>query len=354
MTLRVLRADRDRHEWLDAWSQTPAREPFAHPDYCALFVAPGVVPLCAVGTDGGNSVMFPFLLRDLAVEPWTTSTERRQDIAVPAGYGGAYLRSPLTTSSGAEFWGDFAEWAAENRVVCADARISLYRDEILPMAGWVETRSCDNIVIDLRIFREQGIGSFARSLRRNIRQAGRVGVSAKATDSPGAFKVFQKLYLHTMDRVAAIDYYYFPELFFERLQDLVDGGLAKLFLARGPDSAPMCGALVLLGQTRAYEFLAGGNEDARRLHGHEFLRSVICDWLAEKGSAEFVLGGGNNPDDDLFWHKQKYAGYGRHAYYVGSQKYDTESYVDLLRLRQRYQHSRGQDSHVARRFPEYR
>ncbi|MGW4184863.1 hypothetical protein C0Q58_28200 [Streptomyces albidoflavus] len=369
MSLRVLAADRNRTEWLAAWERTRSREPFGHPDYCALFTAPGVAPRCAVrdpdpGREGRPALpgaLFPFLLRELSTEPWTAEGETRRDVAVPAGYGGAFLfgEAPFTDPASApgyaaEFWDGFAAWSRGSGVVCADARISLCEEEILPWAGWTRTRSSDNVVVDLVRYREHGHQGFSRSLRRNIRLAARNGVRVEPDDSPEAFEAFLQLYHETMDRRGAIDYYRFTPHFFEGLRELVVKGLARLFLGRGPDGTPLCGEVVLLGGVRAYAFLAGGGATAHRLHANELVRSTICSWLAEGHWNEFVLGGGNEPDDDLFQYKLRFAPEGRRPYHVGAVIHAPDSYAELVRTRAAYQRSQGLPPHRARRFPAYR
>jgi hypothetical protein len=357
MTLRILHAARDRQSWLESWKRTLARDPFAHPDYCDLFTAPGITPLCAIGenTERGPYALFPFLLRELSAEPWTAAGETRRDIAVPAGYGGAYAYDAAARARGGEFWNEFGAWARDHAVVCADARISLNREEILPLSGWRETQSCDNVVVDLADMRDRGIGVFSSSLRRNIRQAQRAGVHAGHEASAEAFTAFRNLYWHTMGRRGAINYYYFSPRFFDGLQEQVDKGFARLFVGRSPNGTPLCAELVLLGARRAYDFLAGSDETARRLHANELLRFTVCRWLAEQREwDELVLGGGNAPDDALFQYKLRFAPQGRRTYHVGSKIYDPEAYAALTRQRDEHQRSQGLARHVARRFPEYR
>ncbi|MFF5784672.1 GNAT family N-acetyltransferase [Streptomyces sp. NPDC012693] len=357
MTLRLLHAGRDRDRWLDVWKRTLAQDPFAHPDYCELFTAPGVTPLCAVGEDdrGEPQAVFPFLLRELSALPWTPAGETRRDIAVAAGYGGAYGCEGAGPCDPEAFWRDVEEWARTQDVVCADARVSLYRDEILPLSGWQEQQSCDNIVVDLDEVRAHGHAGFRPSLRKKLRQAARAGVTAGPDDSAAAFDVFQDLYVRTMGRRGAIDYYYFTPHFFEGLRAQLAGGFARLFVGRGPDGAPHCAEVVLLGRHRVYDFLAGSDEVARGLHAHALLRATVCDWLAGHGEwGELVLGGGNAPDDELFRYKQRFAPLGRRPYHVASRIYDPGGYAELVRLRGAYQESRGLGPHVARRFPAYR
>ncbi|MFE7580049.1 GNAT family N-acetyltransferase [Streptomyces gardneri] len=357
MTLRLLHGGQHRERWLDVWKRTRAQDPFAHPDYYDLFTKPGVTPLCAVAEDdqGRPKAAFPFLLRELSVLPWTPIGETRRDIAVAAGYGGAYVCEGVEPCDPEAFWRDIEEWARTNEVVCADARVSLYRDEILPLSNWQETPSCDNIIVDLDEVRDRGHAGFRPSLRKKLRQAARAGVTAGPENSAAAFEAFRDLYLHTMGRREATEHYYFTAQFFERLHAQLADGLARLFIGRGPDRTPVCAEIVLLGAHRVYDFLAGSNEAARSINAHALLRATVCDWLAGHGEwREFVLGGGNAPDDDLFRHKQRFAPLGRRPYHVASRIYDPGGYAELVRMRGEYQKSQGLAPHVARRFPKYR
>lgn len=353
MNFQILRADADRGEWLRAWERTRGREPFAHPAYCELFRARGVEPLCATGGDGNETAMFPFLLRELRCEAWAAPSERARDVAVPNGYGGAFTTGGHRPGNGQAFWAAFGRWAEDNGVVCGDARISLFRDEILPMAGWTERRASDNVVVDLERIR-RGETVFSGSVRRNIRLARRHGLTVRAEHTPGAWRAFQRLYVATMDRRGATAAYYFSGRFFRGLAAWSERGFARLFLARDRGGVPAYGVVVLVGAKRAYDFLAGGDESARRTHASEFVRSTACSWAAGRGFDGYVLGGGNAPEDELFQYKLRFAPDGRREYSTGRVVYDESSYRRLVELRRRFQRENGLGEYVARRFPAYR
>ncbi|WP_394619391.1 GNAT family N-acetyltransferase [Lentzea sp. JNUCC 0626] len=343
----VLHAETDRARWLEAWRRLPAREPFAHPDFVAMFAARGVRPLAAV--DSG--VVFPFLLRDLEAEHWTEPGEKRRDVAVPYGYGGAFVTAP-----GADpdlFWKRFDSWALDHRVVCADARIFLQRDEVLPMSGWSEQPACDSAVVDLVGYRALGHQSFSSSVRRNIRLARRAGLTVAVEDDDAAWQAFRKIYRGTMDRRRAGGSYYFTDAFFVRLHGLL-GDLARLFVVRDAAGEPLSGEVVLLGATRAYSYLAGSTGPGRRSHANELCKGAVCDWLIRGPWQEFVLGGGNRPDDALLEYKLRFAPGGRRSYSTGSKVYDEAAYAELVRLRHAFHERERLEAHVPRRFPAYR
>lgn len=349
VTLRFLRAqsEPDRRVWLAAWQRTTSREPFCHPDYGALFAGAGTQPGCVLGQVGGIEVILPVVVRDLRVEPWNGDDREVRELALPVGYGGAYLCGSVPAGAGRRFWAELERWARAQAVVCAHTRLSLYPDEILPVDGWTQVPACDNVVVDLAAFRQRGIAGFTSSLRRNVRQAERAGVVPALDSSPAAFRAFRELYRQTMERRQARRDYRFSEHFFQGLATQLDGGFARLFTARDPAGDYLSAELVLLGGRRAFAFLAGSNGPARRMHAHELLRSFMCRWLADRDWSELVLGGGNQPGDPLFAHKLRFAPDGRRPYRKARRIYDHGTYGRLVRAWQAHGGAPGE-------FPGYR
>src|SRR5207237_1948216 len=106
-------------ELLCAW---PAREVMADPNYVRLFARNVDRVMCAASSTEQGGVLYPFILRPLAAEPWAAPNEMCWDIVSPYGYGGAFAWS--VDRAGAErFWDHFDRWAEYERVVTAFVRL---------------------------------------------------------------------------------------------------------------------------------------------------------------------------------------------------------------------------------------
>ena len=118
MTFRVLSADSksDRMAWLELWDMWPGREIQAHPAYVELFAQPdvGQKVYAAVWADSKGSILYPFVLRQLASEPWALSGEDRCDLTTPYGYGGPYAWGGGSGRSQA-FWQELELWLGERK-----------------------------------------------------------------------------------------------------------------------------------------------------------------------------------------------------------------------------------------------
>src|SRR5512140_612349 len=60
----------DRASWLQLWNRWPDREIMAHPDYVKLFARPQDRVVAATLRCDAGGILYPFIVRPLAAEPW--------------------------------------------------------------------------------------------------------------------------------------------------------------------------------------------------------------------------------------------------------------------------------------------
>ena len=83
----------DLAAWRDHWNGWPDREIMAHPDFVRRFAREGDQVLAAAARTPRGGILYPFILRPLASEPW--AAERRGwDATTPYGYGGPFGWNP--------------------------------------------------------------------------------------------------------------------------------------------------------------------------------------------------------------------------------------------------------------------
>ena len=107
-SFRVLHAEDhgDRRDWIRRWQSWPQREVFAHPHYVETFAQEEGRSLCACWEGEDGHVLYPFVLRDLAVAPYSVaSLDPATDIITPYGYGGPHCwGAPDARRLAACFW----------------------------------------------------------------------------------------------------------------------------------------------------------------------------------------------------------------------------------------------------------
>ena len=136
MRFRILDAGsaHDLAAWVDLWGAWPGKEIVTRPEYAQLFARPGDRVVCAVGEEEHGAILFPLVLRPLALEPWAPPGDPRWDAVTPYGYGGAFACGRGAVDPAA-FWAAHAEWCREARIVTTFARLSLFPEQLVPMPG---------------------------------------------------------------------------------------------------------------------------------------------------------------------------------------------------------------------------
>ncbi|WP_242353759.1 MULTISPECIES: GNAT family N-acetyltransferase [unclassified Anaeromyxobacter] len=304
MRFRVLDAADagDVATWLAIWSAWPAKEVVTRPEYAQLFARPGDRAVCVVGEDEGGAILFPLILRPLALEPWARRGELRRDAITPYGYGGPFVCGGGVRDQAA-FWAAYGEWCRDERIVTTFARLSLFAEQLAPMPGRVEVRS-QNVVVRLDGGSEGLWRNYESKVRKWVRLAEAAGVTVEVDRDGSGLDAFFEVYTHTMQRRRADEFYFFPRSFFESIVTRL-GGRFVFFHARAGGKV-VSSDLVLCADEHVYYFLGGTLEEAFALGPSYLVKHRIAEWSMGEGKRRYVLGGGHEPDDGLYRYKRAF------------------------------------------------
>ena len=322
----------DAAEWLGLWNSWPSREVFAHPAYVNLYSTPHSRALCATWSSGNLRVLYPFLLRDLTVEPcWRAGLPPASDIITPYGYGG-----PFAWGGGdleriaSDFWACFGEWVRDNRVVSEFIRFSLFEDALLKYPVAKECR-LSNVVLDLTASEEHIWQQYEHKVRKNVKAAQRNGVSVEGDPSGSRLEEFLAVYQATMERRTAEGRYFFPRSYFEGLHQALPGQFVYFHcLHRG---TVISAELVLVSAENVYSFLGGTDSRHFHLRPNDLLKHEIIRWAKSKGKRRYVLGGGYQERDGIYRYKLSFAPNGEMPFFVGARIFNREVYESLVNHR---------------------
>jgi hypothetical protein len=309
----------DSAEWLEHWSAWPEREVYAHPGYVALEAGEHARALCAGWRSDEGRVLYPFLLRDLRVEPFGVDAS---DVITPYGYGGAFFWGSDREVVAREFWPAFDMWAAEERVVSEFVRLALFEDELLPYPGEREQRLV-NVVRDLAPSADELWMDCEHKVRKNVKKARRAGVTIEFDPTGERLDDFLRLYERTLERREAPERYRFPRAFFERLPK------ECVYVHALHGDEVVSSELVLLSEHNAYSFLGGTDSDAYELRPNDLLKWELILWAKAAGKRRFVLGGGYTADDGIFRYKRSFAPRGLVPFHVGWRILEPQLYREL-------------------------
>ena len=327
----------DRQAWLDLWHQWPDAEVMAHPDYVRLFARPQDRFLAAAVRTARGGILYPFLARPLALEPWSPPGLNAWDTTTPYGYGGpfAWNSAPEETM---DFWPNFECWARREQIVTSFARLSLFADQRIPFDGQVEFNG-PNIVRSLNETEDEIWSSYEPKVRKNVRRARERGCSLRIDTAGSGLDEFLRVYTATMERRNASSQYFFPRSFFESLIRGLERHFVFFHVLLG--GKVVSTELVLLSARHAYSFLGGTLEEAFDARPNDFLKHESFLWCRAAGKKAVVLGGGYHGQEGLLRYKQAFAPSGSMPFTVGKKSYNAVLTGTLLDHRADWEQARA-------------
>lgn len=351
--LRVLDADDARAcaAWVALWHAWPDREVMAHPEFVRLFARKGDLVLAATARTEQGGVLYPFILRPLAAEPWAPPDLTGWDLTSPYGYGGAFAWN-LGTEAARSFWVQLDGWARARQVVTSFTRLSLFPDQLLPFDGEVAVNS-PNIVRSLELSAEELWNDYEPKVRQNVRRARSRGCSLQVDPDGARLEEFHHVYTTTMQRRNASSHYFFSHEFFESLRRRLTGQFVFFHVVHA--NRVVSSELVLLSHRHAYFFLGGTLADAFDLRPNDLLQHETFEWCRSAGKTALVLGGGYRGSAGLLKYKKAFAPRGEVPFRIGTKIHDPVLAGRLVEARRRWERARGVDwQPEAGFFPAYR
>lgn len=319
----------DTEKWLALWKSWQQREIYAHPNYLKLYTDEKSRAFCAALQTTNTCILYPFILRDLTVEPfWSLDIGSAADIVTPYGYGGAFVwgntNIPAITN---QFWADFHNWAKKQNLVSEFIRFSLFSDTLLNYPGKKEQKQ-PNIVRNLNLEENLLWMDFKQKVRKNVNKAKRSGVTIKLDATGENLDDFLRLYEDTMIRRNASEGYYFPRSYFEQIHQTLAGQF--MYFHAIHNEKIISTELVLVSAENVYSFLGGTDSNSFNLRPNELLKYEIIIWAKTHHKHQFILGGGYESEDGIYQYKLGFAPEGIIQFYVGHRVLNPDLYEKLV------------------------
>lgn len=262
------------------------------------------------------------------------SLEKNQyyDLITPYGYGGFLLEGNINDENLNDLKNAYYSLLKEHNIITDFVRYN----PILNNANSV--RSIFNVIdigstISMDISSKQIIWENITSKNRNmIRKAQKMGVIIKHCRDWEMFDVFRQMYNDTMDRDAAVDYYYFKNDFYRSIyKDLKDN--FEIFYAEFDNKVISC-AIILYANNRMHYHLSGSDKDYRSLAPSNLLLYEVACWGCDHGFKIFHLGGGIGAGkDNLYKFKESFNRNSNNIFSIGKNIIDMDAYKYLINLR---------------------
>jgi lipid II:glycine glycyltransferase (peptidoglycan interpeptide bridge formation enzyme) len=167
--------------------------------------------------------------------------------------------------------------------------------------------------------------------RQSVNKANRTGIEVEVVPHPDDLDDFRALYVATMKRRHADDFYYFPDAYWDALL-VGDAVLAPLLVEARCDGRLVAGVLCL-GSTRwVHVHLAASDDFARSVGATHRCYLAAAQWAQARGLSGLHLGGGlgGSEQDSLYAFKRRFDPVSEpRAFEIAKMVHDPDRYREL-------------------------
>lgn len=299
----------DFQRWRHLCQDIPGTDIYFSPQYAQIYERAGNgAAHCFVYRSADGLVLYPFLLCRINDVPLFQNVKECWDIITPYGYGGPLYSSTDEASLPQlirGFLDSFHRYCHEHRIVSEFARLHPLLDnhQIFPRSNKVFHH--ETVYIDLQQSEQDLWKGIRKGHKSSIKKALRFQVKVVRDEDRKYIKQFHKVYIETMRRQQASPSYFFPLSFFEDTLQLL-GQHASLFVGLH-DTKVVTAAIILHYGDYVHYHLSGSDVDSLHLCGNHLLIYEVAKWAQQQGVKYFHLGGGLQPNDNLYMFKSGFS-----------------------------------------------
>ena len=306
----VLRLD-ERNKWSKLLSELPMRQQdiFYTPNYYEIFEKNGDgEATCFVYKDYDDISLYPFLKKSINELVYDIGGNY-YDIQGAYGYNGI-VSSSCRNEFNDGFHNAFNEYCLDNNIIAEFIRhnpiinnhlMSKTPDDML-LNRWTVALSLDTSYTS--IWENQ-----YTSANRNMINKGNKTLFLDSGTSLKHYDIFSEMYINTMTRVGADDYYFFDTNFFSNVRKIISDQCVVFIAYDKETSAPVGSILILIYKNMANYFLSARSALCQNNSATNFLLDEAIKYSRNKNCKLFHLGGGNSLDrnDTLFKFKKNFS-----------------------------------------------
>lgn len=270
-------------------------------------------------------VYYPFLLRAIDYTCY-------YDITSQYGYGGPLILCDSENINNLihRYRKDFEKYCLENNIVSEFIRFHPMLQNHVGLESYIDLKYISNIIyVDLTKSEEDIWKNYKHSNRKCINKALRENVEVFNEVECKNFNSFYDIYINTMDRNNAKNYYYFSTDFFYNASILLKNNVMYFYSVK--DKKIVSTELVLYSKDYVHSFLGGTLNEYFEFRPNNILKHEIILEAKKKGVKYFILGGGYKPDDGIYNYKKAFNPNGEKEFYVGKKVHNIEVYNNLVK-----------------------
>ncbi len=248
--------------------------------------------------DNGMKFLYPFFLAE--IEGYDLPG-RYFDIMTAYGYGGVIANHPNPPEKSISSFNEaFSQWALENKVVTEFIRQDPLSEHYFRKTEYIPVRK--NVIVE----NYPGYEPHSRQARKNLRRAEKSNLEVIIDKDFEFLSEFIRLYNMSAKRLGMEDFYFFPEIFYQHVAEMLSGFSGLLHVRK--ENVFISSLLFFEYGERVTCHLIGSDPDYNDTRMNDLVYKSIIDYATSKGYKITHLGGGltNNEEDSLFRFKEKF------------------------------------------------
>lgn len=292
-----------------------------------LEIEKGAIECFCCYLDEENFIFYPYLRKDINSLGYNLPA-KFYDIAGAYGYNG-----PIGKVSQPDFVKYFnaslKNYLQQSNVVTEFVRYCPIIDNRIFHTYTNQIDVLDNVYIDL----SKGIedvwnNSFEYRVRKTIKKAKEYPLSINffrgneiKNEQLG---IFYRIYINTMQKNSAEEYYFFDINYFSTLVEKLDKNI--LLIITYFNELPISTELILIGPKIAYGFLGGTLKEYYQYKANTYQRWEIIKYLFNKGIEKYSIGGSIARNDSIYQFKKSFAKNCINPFYIGTYVHQPDIY----------------------------
>lgn len=252
------------------------------------------------------------------------------DISTPYGYGGPLVKN-CNQSDMEIFFNKLNDWAKNENIVSQFIRFHPLLENHKYFDQFCEEKTFKKTVYLLLDNEDLIYKNMDLTCRRHVKRAVKNNINVSIDNSKEAQKSFVDLYIQTMKRNDAQNYYYFNDNFFE--QTFLDLGKNSNLFCAYYDKKIISSAIILQCNKQLHYHLVASDKEYMHLSPNKLLVYEIAKYGSQNFYKTLHLGGGNEPEDNLFAFKRSFNKNGLIDFFIGKNIFDKIKYNYLMNLR---------------------
>lgn len=249
------------------------------------------------------------------------------DITSQYGYGGPLNNFQKNLEMNlSKFYKEFKNFCIKENIISEFIRFHPMIKNYNGLEKIVDCIKISEVVyIDLTLEEEEIFKKYKYNNRKSINKSKKLGVSSKIHQNIDSF---YDIYLETMKRNNALEYYYYELDFFKYFKENLSNNSFYMFAQN--DSSDISTELVIYSKEYAHSFLGGTFSEFFNLCPNNALKHSIVQELKKKGVKYFILGGGYTKNDGIFKYKKSFNEDGILDFYIGKKIHNKSIYQNLV------------------------